>query len=385
MSAARLSGRLARIREARSREANSREADVSEVRIRENRDSQTGSRTEPVDTKSIDETPSIKPTGESAAVVSRSVPGWSETAPLLFEREAKVEVAGYRAGMSVHIPLLFPREREALETNGRLDVSSLAFFDLETTGLSRGAGTVAFMAGISRFEKPGILNIHQLLISDFPGEGVFLERLSALLGDNPVLVSFNGKCFDSQVLLNRFLMNGIRPPFLAPGIIHLDLLFPSRRLWKNEMDSCRLSAIEEEILGINRIDDLPGSEAPDAWFSFLRAGDTDRLLAVGDHNRDDCFALARLLFALDDAIDAGTGRAALIRALALRRQGRYEEAALLISSLAESGDLTACRLLAVDCEHRLGDLDRALSLAEAIGDGHRAERIRLKQERRVLQ
>lgn len=376
MSAARLSGRLARIREVRKREADARETDIIAARKRE-----AEILTESGGAMSV----GVRPDGESAAVTSRSVPGWSETAPLLFEREARVAVAGYRDGMSVHIPLLFPGERETLESNGRLDVSSLAFFDLETTGLSRGAGTVAFMAGIARFDEPGMLNIHQLLISDFPGEGAFLERLSALLGDNPVLVSFNGKCFDSQVLLNRFLMNGIRPPFLAPGIVHLDLLFPSRRLWKNEMGSCRLSAIEEEILGIKRVDDLPGSEAPDAWFGFLRAGELDRLIAVGDHNRDDCFALARLLFALDDAIDAATGRAALIRALDLRRQGRHEDASRLLSALAEAGDHTACRLLAVDCEHRLDDLSRALSLAEAIGDGHRAERIRRKQERRAQQ
>ncbi len=363
MSAARLSSRLARIREAKGR---------AEAVIPEPYGGARG-------------VAAGSSTPKASTVSGPVIPGWSETAPLLHERESTFEVSGYRDRMSCYLPLLFPRERAAIEANGLIDVSSLVFFDLETTGLSRGAGTVAFMAGIARFGEDGVLSIHQLMISDFPGEGVFLERLSELVGDKPVLVSFNGKCFDSQVLLNRFLMNGIRPQLLSPGIVHLDLLFPSRRLWKAETGSCRLSALEEGILGINRVDDLPGSEAPDAWFGFMRSGELDRLLAVGDHNRDDCFALARLLFALDDAIEGGRGRAALIRSLDLRRQGRYAEAARMLSALAEAGDPTACRLLAVDCEHRLGDLDRALSLAEAIGDGHRAERIRVKRERRSIQ
>lgn len=358
MSAARLSGRLARIREAKSRCA--------------------PGGTDGPGGKSL----SGALTAESALGQHPAIRGWSQTAPFLYERTTSIPVSGFRKRFSVHLPLLFPAERAALGTEGLVDTAPLVFFDLETTGLSRGAGTVAFMAGVARFGEEGVLHIDQLLISDFPGEVVFLERLSALVGEKPVLVSFNGKCFDSQVLFNRFLMNGIRPSFLAPGTPHLDLLFPSRRLWKTETGSCRLSALEGRILGINRVDDLPGSEAPDAWFSFLREGEQERLLAVGDHNRDDCFALARLLFALDDAMEEGTGRAALIRSLDLRKRGEYAQAARILRPLAETGDRTACRILAVDCEHRLGDLDRALCLAEAIGDGHRAERIRAKRERR---
>jgi uncharacterized protein YprB with RNaseH-like and TPR domain len=128
-------------------------------------------------------------------------------------------------------------------------------------------------------------------------------------------VSFNGKAFDSQILLTRFLMNGERPPAHLGEALHLDLLYPSRRLWKAELGSCRLQVIEEAILGMKRDNDLPGSEAPDAWFAYLQTGNFDRLLRVGEHNMTDCLTLGRLLFELNRRIDSGQGRAALIRGL----------------------------------------------------------------------
>ena len=347
-----LSGRLGRIREA-------------------------GKRTGRIDTVARSE----QHEGETGAV--SFLPGWTMTAPYLYERTESVSVVGFRKRFSEYLPLLFPHEREQLVPLASMPDQSepLVFFDLETTGLSHGAGTVAFMAGIAHFTADSRLEITQLLISDYPGEIAFLERFSQMVGKNPVLVSFNGKCFDSQILATRFLMNGMRAHFLSGNAIHLDLLFPSRRLWKDELGTCRLSAIEQGILGITREDDLPGSEAPDAWFDFVRSGEMSRLLAVGDHNRDDCSSLARLLFALDDAIDGARGRAGLVRALDLRSRHEYEAASRFLAPLAGKGDRTASRLLAIDSEHRLGELERALNLAESLGDAYRAERLRGKIEK----
>lgn len=319
----------------------------------------------------------------------RELAGWTVTAPFLHERVTDVPCAAYRESLSPYLPLLFPRERETLAAAlgaGRVP-GRCVFFDLETTGLSHGAGTVAFMAGLARFvAEPGgktALRVHQIILDDYPGEAAFLSRFDEIAGDDPVFVSFNGKCFDAQILATRFLMNGMRPRCMAGDPLHLDLLFPSRRLWKDALGSCRLSAIEEGILAVHRVDDLPGSEAPEAWFDYVRSRIEARLLAIGDHNRDDCASLALLLFALDRAIDSGDGRAALVRALALRSERDYAGAARFLSPLAGLGDRTALRLLAVDAEHRLLDLDRALSCAEELGDERRIERVRNKRDRLV--
>lgn len=280
--------------------------------------------------------------------------------------------------LSSFLPLLFPREREFLESmeSPELLLSRLVFFDLETTGLSHGTGTVAFMAALARFDGSGTLSTTQLLLSDYPGEADFLARFAELAGENPVLVSFNGKGFDSQILSTRFLMNGMRPRFLTAP--HLDLLYPSRRLWKRELENCRLGTIEAEIFRRPRVDDLPGSEAPDAWFDYLRTGDQRRLLEVGEHNLEDTRSLARLLFELDRRIASAEGRAALIRALDLRARKDYEAAAAFLIPLSRSGDPLASRILAIDAEHRLARLDLALELARSLEDSRRIARLEAK-------
>jgi len=328
-----------------------------------------------------------KPDKETAPVTSEALirAGWNAGAPYLYERISLVPFPSFRESFSAHLPLLFPRESgELARLIAKSEISaSLVFFDLETTGLSHGAGTVAFMAGIANFVSDGTvtgksLRIHQILLADYPGEATFLARFIELVGTDPIFVSFNGKCFDSQILFTRFMMNGLRPAFIVSPVLHLDLLFPARRLWKKQLGSCRLSVVESEILGIWRTDDLPGSEAPEAWFDFVRSGATDRLVRIGDHNKDDCETLAHLLFALDETIDSASGRGALIRALDLRSRKDYQAAFLFLEPLALQGDSLALRFLAMDCEHRLRDLERALFFAEMLGEENRKRRIQNK-------
>jgi hypothetical protein len=86
-------------------------------------------------------------------------------------------------------------------------------------------------------------------------------------------------------------MNGIKPP----RYFHADLLHPARRLWKNIIQDCSQGSIEAKITGIDRIDDIPGSLAPDIWFEFLKTGQTDRLMGICEHNLFDISGLAGIL------------------------------------------------------------------------------------------
>jgi uncharacterized protein YprB with RNaseH-like and TPR domain len=174
----------------------------------------------------------------------------------------------------------------------------IVFFDLETTGLSGGAGTLAFLASFGRIstDKKKELVIEQYLLLDYPGEADFIEALKAEIsrpgqsGAASLIVSYNGKTFDSQIFRNRCLMNAVVPP----EYFHADLLHPSRRLWKHILNNCSQGTIETEILGLDRSGDTPGALAPEIWFSFLRSGYTHELIGICDHNIRDIMGLASL-------------------------------------------------------------------------------------------
>jgi uncharacterized protein YprB with RNaseH-like and TPR domain len=93
-----------------------------------------------------------------------------------------------------------------------------------------------------------------------------------------------------------------------PGALlpHLDVLHPARLFWgtasarlqpdvaaDSSRRSCSLIALEQEILGANRVGDVPGFEIPARYFQFLRAGDARPLGAVFEHNRLNLLSLAR--------------------------------------------------------------------------------------------
>src|SRR5579862_3659233 len=77
------------------------------------------------------------------------------------------------------------------------------FLDTETTGLAGGTGTYAFLIGLAWWESGGI-RIEQLFMRDHDEEHAILLELARRVEERPVLVTFNGKCFDWPLLQNRF-------------------------------------------------------------------------------------------------------------------------------------------------------------------------------------
>ncbi|MGI6239355.1 MAG: ribonuclease H-like domain-containing protein [Christensenellales bacterium] len=174
------------------------------------------------------------------------------------------------------------------------DIERCLFLDTETTGLSGGAGTVAFLVGLGTIER-GVMTIEQLFMRDYSDEAELLAQLSMRMKDRDCVVTFNGRSFDLPLLRARFTLNRMRE---FPELFDLDLLHPARRAWKLRIESCRLSNIEEQILGIARVDDLPGAEVPARYFDFLKTGDMGLIDDVLRHNKQDIATLAQLLAAL---------------------------------------------------------------------------------------
>jgi len=90
------------------------------------------------------------------------------------------------------------------------------------------------------------------------------------------------------------------------GLEHIDLLYPARRRYRGVYENCRLATVERRVLNIVREDDLPGSEAPAAWLTYLRGGSAANLRRVAAHNHQDVVTLARLLLHFDSADNGAT-------------------------------------------------------------------------------
>ncbi len=166
------------------------------------------------------------------------------------------------------------------------------FLDTETTGLSGGAGTVAFLVGVGYAEGDEFV-VEQYLMKDYCDEADMLDRLARRMERFDAVCTFNGKNFDLPLLKTRFTMCRMRDRWR--DMEQLDLLYPARRTWKKRIGSCRLSRVEELILGAPREGDLPGSEAPRRYFEFLRTGEMELLNEVVAHNRQDVITLGALL------------------------------------------------------------------------------------------
>ncbi len=147
------------------------------------------------------------------------------------------------------------------------EVESLVFMDTETTGLAGGTGTSVFLLGLARFQGDALL-IRQYFMSAFKGEAPLLEQATRFIDGARTLVSYNGKTFDHPLLQTRYRLMGLDDPFA--GLAHFDLLHPTRRAFASRWPDCRLRTAETRLLGFQRLDDLPGSEAPETWFQWMR-------------------------------------------------------------------------------------------------------------------
>ena len=182
------------------------------------------------------------------------------------------------------------------------EAASLVYLDTETTGLVGGTGTCAFLIGIGAVEGSQFV-VRQFFLRDYPEEKAVLTALAQALEPFQGLATFNGKTFDVPLLETRFALARMKSPFAR--LVHLDLLHPARRLWKMRLESCELTRLEKEVLGINREGDVDGSEIPGIYFDYLRAGDARGLQPVFYHNALDIITLAALTAELARVIAEG--------------------------------------------------------------------------------
>ena len=283
----------------------------------------------------------------------------------------------------------------------------LLFLDLETTGLSGGAGTYAFLVGCGWFDAT-VFRLRQFFLADFGAERALLESVAELAEGTACVVTYNGKTFDLPLIETRFVLQRMATPFA--DLPHVDLLHPARRMWREDDVECRLTNLERTLCGHEREGDVPGFEIPSRYFRYVRSGDARPLEAVLEHNRLDIISLAMLTARAaqlleDGPLSAMTSREALgmgrlyerggmigdalaafarathadatgvrvdalrAQAILLRRMRRYDEAAsswrdlLAMRECPQPYAREAAEALAVHHEHRARDLEAARRFA----------------------
>ena len=173
------------------------------------------------------------------------------------------------------------------------------FIDLETTGLSGGAGTVAFLVGCGYFDL-GAFQVRQFLLTSYAGERALLAAVADFFDAPELIVTYNGKTFDVPVMETRWVFHRMEMPL--DGVPHFDMLHPARRLWRSRMavddrveeGGCRLTALERTLLAVQRSNDVAAFEIPRRFFHFLRTGNPCPLEPVLEHNRMDLVSLAAI-------------------------------------------------------------------------------------------
>jgi uncharacterized protein YprB with RNaseH-like and TPR domain len=145
------------------------------------------------------------------------------------------------------------------------------FFDIETTGLSPGRDVVT------------TVSLHQgnRTTTLVRGQDLSAAALREAFADAPLLVTFNGKCFDVPFLEQAFGLDLALP--------HLDLRYACKKVGL----SGGLKKIEPAV-GIERDrPDLSGYDAVRLWREYER-GDDDALDTLVSYNREDTVNLLTL-------------------------------------------------------------------------------------------
>ncbi len=190
-----------------------------------------------------------------------------------------------------------------------LDLRRAIFLDTETTGLSGGAGTLAFLVGVGYFVENGFV-VDQYFLHDPAHEAAMLAHLDQRAAPFDNLVTFNGRAFDIPLLESRLTLARIAPSFADKQ--HLDLLIPARRMWRGSLASCSLGSLEFHLLDIKRDQqDIAGFLIPQLYREYLMrharlagaAGSDEDMRRVMYHNLYDILSMVTLASRLHEAYE----------------------------------------------------------------------------------
>jgi uncharacterized protein YprB with RNaseH-like and TPR domain len=271
------------------------------------------------------------------------LPGfWQDTpAGRVFVVEQRFDLdhkhGSYPLGRTLGIPGEILARIGRQEALAGLDHRRLLYLDTETTGLAGGTGTLAFLVGIGHFLDGGF-RLRQYFLDSLDKEEALLRALADYFQSFDAVVTYNGKIFDVPLLETRFILS--RLPSEIRSLPHVDLLFAARRMYRDRFGSCRLGEIERQVLGLTRIEDVPGFEVPALYFRYQRSRRFRALVPVFEHNALDVLSLVTLMAHMGSIFadpESCTVEDRLALARICERDGHEQEAILHYTAAIDVG------------------------------------------------
>lgn len=175
-----------------------------------------------------------------------------------------------------------------LKSASLAEAENFKFMDIETLGLHN---CPLILIGVCEIQNNKVIS-KQYLLEDISQEKAAIDAYLSNIDENSIHVTYNGASFDIPFIKNRSKLHNLEHNLDLP---HLDLMHFARNLWKDELPNCRLTTVEEEKFGVKRVDDVPGSEIPDYYDTYLRENNIGPLMPIIDHNMQDIISLAYFL------------------------------------------------------------------------------------------
>jgi tetratricopeptide (TPR) repeat protein len=126
---------------------------------------------------------------------------------------------------------------------------------------------------------------------------------------------------------------------------------------------CKLTQLESEVFGLPREDDLPGSEVPARYFTYIKTGEEALLDDIIEHNARDIVSMARLLYALvnlhERPLEAADQRDLYSLGRVLEKRGEKEQAKACFRLCRDGSVRELAQLRLADMYRREGKIREA--------------------------
>ena len=173
---------------------------------------------------------------------------------------------------------------------GFFSPDDFVFLDIETMGLSFQEDI--FLVGTLRWRQDRWLVRQAVLLStDRPAD--LFEQMNLLIDGGAAWATYNGASFDIPFLRFALQRHGLST-IAFDGLFVFDLLHSVRHWYRGLLPNCRLKTVEEELLGVRRLDDVPGYAIPSRFSEFIATRNPAILARILEHNRQDLLSLKEI-------------------------------------------------------------------------------------------